>query len=47
MQSSVPTVAREKTEESGDEATPAESDSTDDSSEDEKSLNEIIDAYSK
>ena len=47
MRLCVPTVASEETEEVTDEADYEESDSTDDSSENEKSLDEIIDAYSE
>lgn len=47
MQSRVPTIAREKTEEPDGETDPDKSTSSDDSSEDEKSLDEIIDAYAE
>lgn len=47
MQPRVPTVAREETDESDGKSNPEGSESTENSSEDEKTLDEIIDVYTK
>lgn len=45
--SRVHTVSREHSETEGDEVSPEESDPSDDSKHDEKTLEDIIEAYSK
>lgn len=47
MQTRVPTNASKETDEADGKSKPEVSEATDSSSEDEKSLDEIIDAYAK
>ncbi|WP_161606513.1 hypothetical protein [Halorubrum distributum] len=47
MQSRGPTLVKKETDDSGDEPVSEESISVDDSSDDKKSLDEIIDAYAE